>query len=183
VALSLPADAADRNERVPAAIKEVAMARRRRRILLRAGLGLLAVAVLLQLVPYGRDHTNSPVTQDAPWPDGRARELATAACYDCHSDQTRWPPQSYVAPLSWLVTRDVEQGRDELNFSPWDDDDGEADDAAEAVADGSMPPRRYVLVHPDAALSEEERQVLVAALEAMDRARGGGGDRSGPGGG
>jgi Haem-binding domain len=143
----------------------------RGRFLLRAGLGLLAVAVLLQLVPYGRDHTNPPVTEDAPWPDGRARELATAACYDCHSNQTRWPPQSYVAPFSWLVTRDVEQGRDELNFSTWDDDDGEADDAAEAVADGSMPPRRYVLVHPDAALSEEERQVLVAALEAMDRQR------------
>ena len=65
----------------------------------------------------------------------------------------------------------MDQGRDELNFSTWDEDDGEADDAAEAVADGSMPPRRYVLVHPDAALSEEERQVLVAALEAMDRQR------------
>jgi len=60
---------------------------------------------------------------------------------------------------------------DELNFSTWDSDDGGADDGAEAVADGSMPPRRYVLVHPDAALSEEERQVLVAALEAMDRQR------------
>ena len=155
---------------------------RRRRFPLRAGLGLLAVAVLLQLVPYGRDHTNPPVTQDAPWPDGRARELATAACYDCHSNQTRWPPQSYVAPFSWLLTRDVEQGRDELNFSTWDEDDGEADDAADAVADGSMPPRRYVLVHPDANLDAAERQVLVDALEALDRARGGG-DRSGPGGG
>jgi hypothetical protein len=159
------------------------MATKRRRFLLRAGLGLLAVAVVLQLVPYGRDHTNPPVTRDAPWPDGRARELATAACYDCHSNQTRWPPQSYVAPFSWLLTRDVEQGRDELNFSTWGSDDGEADDAAEAVAEGSMPPRRYVLVHPDAALSDAERQVLADALEAMDRARGGGGDRSGPGGG
>jgi hypothetical protein len=158
------------------------MATRRRRFLLRAGLGLLVVAVLLQLVPYGRDHTNPPVTQEAPWPDGRARELATAACYDCHSNQTRWPPQSYVAPFSWLLTRDVEQGRDELNFSIWDEDDGEADDAADAVADGSMPPRRYVLVHPDANLDAAERQVLVDALEALDRARGGG-DRSGPGGG
>jgi hypothetical protein len=165
------------------------MATRRRKLLLRAGLGLLAVAVLLQLVPYGRDHSNPPVTQDAPWPDGRTRELATAACYDCHSNQTRWPPQSYVAPFSWLLTRDVEQGRAELNFSTWDEDDGEADDAAEAVAEGSMPPRRYLLVHPDAALSDAERQVLVDALEAMDRGRGGGGDggdggdRSGPGGG
>jgi Haem-binding domain len=156
----------------------------RRRLLARAGLGLLALAVLVQLVPYGRDHTNPPVTRDAPWPDGRARELATAACYDCHSNQTRWPPQSFVAPFSWLVTRDVEQGRDKLNFSTWDTDDGGADDAADAVADGSMPPRRFVLVHPDAALSAAERQVLVDALRAMDRARGGGGeDRSGPGGG
>ena len=161
------------------------MGTRRRRFRLRAGLGLLVVAVLLQLVPYGRDHTNPPVTQDAPWPDGRARELATAACYDCHSNQTRWPPQSYVAPFSWLLTRDVERGRAELNFSTWDSDDGEADDAAEAVAEGSMPPRRFVLVHPDAALSDAERQLLADALEAMDRARRGGGDedRKGPGGG
>jgi hypothetical protein len=153
----------------------------RRRFLVRAGLGLFAVAVLLQLVPYGRDHTNPPVTQDAPWPDGRARELATTACYDCHSNQTRWPLQSYVAPFSWMVARDVEQGREALNFSTWAEDDGEADDAAEVVTEGEMPPRRYLLVHPDAALSDAERQVLVEALEAMERDRGGG-DRSGPGG-
>ena len=160
------------------------MATRRRRFLLRAGLGLLVVAVLIQLVPYGRDHTNPPVTRDAPWPDGRARELATAACYDCHSNQTRWPPQSHLAPFSWLLTRDVEQGRAELNFSTWDEDDGEADDGAEAVAEGSMPPRRYLLVHPGANLDDAERQLLADALEAMDQARrGGGGDRSGPGGG
>jgi hypothetical protein len=169
------------------------MATRRRRLLLRAGLGLFAVAVLLQLVPYGRDHTNPPVTEDAPWPDGRARELATAACYDCHSNQTRWPIQSSIAPLSWMIARDVEQGREALNFSTWDEDDGEADDAAEEVADATMPPRRFVLAHPDAALSEAERQVLIDALGAMDRDRGGGDhsgrggggdeDRSGPGGG
>ena len=103
--------------------------------------------------------------------------------------QTRWPLQSFVAPFSWMIARDVEQGRDELNFSTWDEDDGEADDAADAVADATMPPRRFVLAHPDAALSDAERQLLVDALEAMDRARGGRGggdggeDRSGPGGG
>ena len=151
-------------------------------MVVRAGLGLFVVAVLLQLVPYGRDHTNPAVTQDAPWPDGRARELATTACYDCHSNQTRWPPQSFVAPLSWLLTRDVEQGRDQLNFSTWDEDDGEADDAADAVADASMPPRRYTLVHPDAALSTAERELLVDALEVMAGARSGPGERSEGGG-
>jgi hypothetical protein len=59
-----------------------------RKVLPRAGLGLLVVAVLLQLLPFGRPGANPPVTQDAPWPNGRAQELAVAACYDCHSNQT-----------------------------------------------------------------------------------------------
>jgi Haem-binding domain len=152
-----------------------------RRVLLRVGLGLLVVALLLQLLPFGRPGANPPVTRDAPWPNGRARELAVAACYDCHSNQTRWPPHSRVAPISWLVTRDVEQGREKLNLSTWEGGGGDARDAAEAIADGSMPPRRYLLVHPDAALSDAERRLLVDALGAMGGDRGGGG-RGGPGG-
>ena len=152
-----------------------------RKALLRAGLGLLVVAVLLQLLPFGRPGDNPPVTQDAPWPDGRARELAVAACYDCHSNQTRWPLYSRVAPMSWLITRDVEQGRDKLNLSTWEGSGGDAHDAAEAIADASMPPRRYLLIHPEAALSAAERQTLVDALESMGGGRGEG-DRGGPGG-
>jgi hypothetical protein len=97
-------------------------------------------------------------------------------CQDCHSNQTRWSPQSYVAPFSWLLARDVQQGRDRFNFSTWDEDGNEAGDAAEAVADASMPPRRYTLIHPDASLTDAERQVLITALEAMDRRRDGGRD-------
>jgi Haem-binding domain len=152
------------------------MGRRARRLLVRVGLGLFAVVVLLQLVPFGRAHSNPPVRQDAPWPDGRTRELARTACYDCHSNQTRWPLHSYVAPFSWLVTRDVEQGREQLNFSDWAEDGDEAGDAADATGDGSMPPTRYTLIHPDARLSEAERRLLVAALASM-RAAGGGSGR------
>jgi len=149
-----------------------------RKVLLRAGLGLLLVAVLLQLLPFGRLGANPPVTRDAPWPNGRARELAVAACYDCHSNQTRRPLYSRVAPFSWLVARDVEQGREKLNFSTWEGSGGDARDAAETIVEGSMPPRRYLPLHPDARLTEDERRLLVQALEGM-----GGGDRSGPGGG
>jgi hypothetical protein len=136
--------------------------------LLLAGVGVLA---LLQLVPYGWWHENPPVVADAAWPDPLAAELARDACYDCHSNETEWPVYSYIAPMSWLVRGDVEAGRDELNFSRWDEDDGEADDAAEALLDGSMPPSQYELLHPDARLSDEEVDHLVAALEAMDEAR------------
>ena len=161
-----------------------------RKLLLRAGLGLLLVAVLLQLLPFGRLGPNPPVTRDAPWPNGRARELAVAACYDCHSNQTRRPLYSQVAPFSWLIARDVEQGRDKLNFSTWEGSGGDARDAADTIEERSMPPRRYLPLHADARLTEDERQVLVEALEAMGGGRGGGnrsgpggGDRSGPGGG
>jgi len=99
-----------------------------------------------------------------------------AACYDCHSNRTRRPLYSRVAPFSWLVARDVEQGREKLNFSTWEGSGGDARDAAETIVDGSMPPRRYLLLHSDADLTEAERRLLVEALEGM-----GGGDRSGPG--
>jgi hypothetical protein len=130
----------------------------------------VVVFALLQLVPYGWSHPNPPVTQDAPWPSEQARQLATAACYDCHSNESEWPVYSYVAPMSWLVRNDVENGRDKLNFSTWDRDASEAKDAAETVQDGSMPPRQYALVHPDARLSAAEKATLVAALEGLDEA-------------
>jgi hypothetical protein len=162
-----------------------------RRLLLGGGLGLLAVIVLLQLLPFGRDHANPPVRQDAPWPDDRARVLAQTACYDCHSNQTHWPLYSYVAPLSWLVTSDVQRGRSKLNFSEWGQEGNEGHDAAEPVEDRSMPPDRYILTHPGARLSDADRRALVAALQAMGGggednqgpSGNGGGDRSGPGGG
>ena len=153
-----------------------------RRWLVRGALGGFFLLCALQLVPYGWWHDNPPVVQDAPWPDQATADLARGACYDCHSNETEWPLYSYVAPMSWLVRRDVEGGRDELNFSEWGEDGDEAHDAAEEVEDGSMPPSQYQLLHPDARLSDAEVAQLVAALEAMDEGdRGGDDDNSGPG--
>ncbi|QGG94437.1 heme-binding domain-containing protein [Actinomarinicola tropica] len=136
-----------------------------RRILVRSALGALVVFLAIQLVPYGWEKPNPPVVAEPTWPSARAEELARSACYDCHSNETDWPAYSYVAPMSWLVRRDVESGRDELNFSEWD---GDGDDAAETVAEGSMPPAQYSLLHPGARLSDAERQELEAALLAID---------------
>jgi hypothetical protein len=135
-----------------------------RRLLLVA----VAVALAIQLMPYGWWHSNPAVVDDAPWPDAESADLARSACYDCHSNETEWPVYSYVAPMSWLVRRDVENGRHELNFSDWDDAEGGLDDAVDALRDGSMPPDQYRLMHPGARLDDEEVERLVAALEAMD---------------
>lgn len=139
--------------------------------LLAAGVG---VFLLLQLVPYGWWHSNPAVVRDAPWPSAEAASIARSACYDCHSNETDWPVYSYVAPMSWLVRRDVEAGREALNFSDWDEYDSDAHDAAEEVEDGSMPPRQYELMHSGARLSDDEIAVLVAALEQMDQDDSGG---------
>lgn len=93
--------------------------------------------------------------------------IAGAACADCHANTTNWPWYSHVAPASWLVRRDVEQGRDEFNLSTWDRDGGEADDAIETIFDGSMPPARYVLMHPEARLPDDERRILVDAFRYL----------------
>jgi hypothetical protein len=148
-------------------------ARSRARRVLRIGLiGAVGVFLAIQLVPYGWSHPNPPVVQDAPWPDAESAAIARESCYACHSNETDWPAYSYVAPFSWLVRRDVEDGRDEFNFSTWDPDDGEADDAVEAILDGAMPPDRYTMIHRGARLTDDEADRLVAALQAMDAARG-----------
>jgi hypothetical protein len=147
-----------------------------RRVVVRlVQIGVVAF-LLIQLVPYGWTKSNPPVVQDAPWPDEASAQLARDACYDCHSNETEWPAYSYVAPMSWLVRRDVDDGRHELNFSDWGDDAGEADDAVESLQEGSMPPSQYELMHPAARLTDEEVDLLVAALEAMDAAEDDGGD-------
>lgn len=132
-------------------------------------LGVTAVAGLaslaaIQLVPYGRDHTNPPVLAEPAWDSPETAGLADRACYDCHSNRTVWPWYSNVAPVSWFVYRDVINGREELNFSEMGRKDNETDKAAETVEDSEMPPFRYTVNHPEARLDDAERRALVEGL-------------------
>ncbi len=122
------------------------------------------VFVAIQFVPYGRAHDNPPVTQAFEWDDARAEQLFNDACADCHSNETEWPWYSIIAPQSWLVQRDVDAGREELNLSELDQEQDEIKDLIEVIADDEMPPRRYTLLHPDAKLSESERQRLMDGI-------------------
>jgi mono/diheme cytochrome c family protein len=129
----------------------------------------LAVFVLLQLVPYGRDHGTPIVEEVDPlaWPTADAEDAFIGACADCHSNDTEWPWYSNVAPVSWMVQHDVDEGRGAWNVSEGDAVD-EAEDAIELIESGDMPPFPYPLAHPDAELSDEEKAALIAALEQLD---------------
>jgi len=130
--------------------------------------GAAVVAAAIQLVPV--DRSNPPVRAEVSAPD-EVRAVLRRACYDCHSHETRWPWYAWVAPVSWLVAHDVEEGRHHLNFSAWDlyDEDERVDNADkvwEEVEEGHMPPWFYLPLHAEAKLGEAERAVLRGWAEA-----------------
>ena len=125
---------------------------------------LVALLLLIQLVPYGHGHDNPPVTRAVNWDSPKTEQLFTDACGACHSNLTKWPWDGYVAPSSWLVQRDVDEGRGILNVSEWDRPQPGATRAAEAVTGGEMPPLQYKVMHSSARLSDGEKQDLAAGL-------------------
>jgi hypothetical protein len=130
-------------------------------------IGLIIGGIAIQFIPYGHDHTNPSVVAAEPqWDSQQTRELAVRACFDCHSNQTTWPWYSNVAPMSWLIQRDVQQGRARLNFSQWGNSQRNGRDAAEQIQRGSMPQWYYVILHPTAGLSAAEKQALIQGLNA-----------------
>ena len=130
--------------------------------------------LLMQLVPYGRDHANPPVLSEPDWDSSQTRTLAQSACFDCHSNETVWPWYSQVAPVSWLVQHDVDEGRQVLNFSTWGNGRGEeGEEIGEVIWEGEMPPAQFLLTHPEARLTDAEKQQLIRGLTASGLGEGG----------
>ena len=127
--------------------------------------GVLGLFVLIQFVPYGRDHGNPVVVAEPSWDSQQTRDLTVRACFDCHSNETTWPWYSNIAPLSWLIQRDVDEGREHLNFSEWNRRQ-RSGESAETVREGEMPPPYYTVTHPNARLSDAEMQALAQGLTA-----------------
>ncbi len=136
-----------------------------KKILFFALIGLFALVLLIQLVPYGRQHANPPVIQEPQWDSPKTRELVQKACFDCHSNETVWLWYSNVAPVSWLVQRDVDEGREKLNFSDWGRA-REKDEIIEVIQEGEMPMPIYLIMHTEARLTSTEKEALISGLQA-----------------
>jgi Haem-binding domain len=126
---------------------------------------IATAAVAMQAVRYPR--TNPAVEHDLVAPS-EVKAALRGACYDCHSNETAWPWYTAVAPASWIIHHDVEEGRRRLNFSSWGDyadDPGtlarKLDEIARSVAAGDMAPWYYRMLHPDARLGEPQRDTLL----------------------
>jgi len=125
-------------------------------------IGILIIFVGIQFIPV--DRSNPPVKSDIPAPLN-VKQILIRSCYDCHSNQTQWPLYSYIAPISVYIARDVEEGRDELNFSEWEKYDlrkkfKKLDEVVEEIEEGKMPPRQYIWLHPDAKITPEDLDAI-----------------------
>ncbi|HEU4728545.1 MAG TPA: heme-binding domain-containing protein [Kofleriaceae bacterium] len=143
------------------------------RILLLALAWTVGIVALMQLVPYGRTHSNPPVLKEPPWDSPRTRELAVRACFNCHSNETRWPWYANLAPFSWVVQFDVETARSVINFSEWNRTYELAPYSGQSIRTGNMPTLKYRMAHPEANLTGQETLDLARSLDEMLTAPGG----------
>lgn len=129
----------------------------------RVGTILLVAPIAIQFVPIER--TNPPVESDVPAPD-ELKAVLRRSCYDCHSNEARWPWYSRIAPISWLIANDVKEGRREVNFSVWNQFTGSRrarkfKEIVEQVEQNKMPQWYYVVMHPEAKLSGSDKEMII----------------------
>ncbi len=128
--------------------------------------GVVVAAVAIQFVPYGKNHINPPIISEPKWDSPRTKELFNNACANCHSHETKYPWYSNVAPVSWLLQRDIDEGREHFNVSVWGaQKKNKGKDAAKEVREGEMPPWFYLPTHPEAKLTDTQKQELISGLE------------------
>lgn len=132
---------------------------------------LIAIAGLFVLAQLVRPALTNPPVDPAKTlhATGRVPQEVSAildrACRDCHSSETRWPWYSHVAPVSWLVARDVNAGRNEMSFSRWGEYDvpkrlDKLDEMCKQVREGEMPQFPYPLMHPGSRLTDADTETL-----------------------
>lgn len=139
--------------------------------------GLLGIGIIFLVIQFVPNQLPE-VTENNPKDligsglvEGEMASLLKTACYDCHSNETKYPWYSFVAPASWLVAKDTREGREEVNFSNWTDIDmmdklAILDDVYSEVEEEHMPLPIYLSMHSEAKLTPEDRQKIMEWAEA-----------------
>jgi hypothetical protein len=136
-------------------------------------LGLPLAVIFLSLQLFNPPRTNPPVKTDflaSMNPPKTITDNFVAACYDCHSYQTKWPWYAHVAPMSWLIVNDVNEGRANLNLSEWPAGDAKRaarrlENMSEKIDNNEMPPKKYTAIHVNARLTDEQKKAMTDWLD------------------
>ena len=140
-------------------------------------LWIVGIFILIQLIPI--DRTNKPVDRkqnfvDIVKPPKEVSQILINACYDCHSNEVKYPKYAYVAPISWSIKHHVNEGRERVNFSVWstynnDQKNHIIDDILETVESKEMPLKGYLPMHPEANLTEAQRKIFNDYFKNMQK--------------
>jgi hypothetical protein len=134
---------------------------------------VLVLFLAIQVVrPARTNPASTPAQSLLPHAPPEVRAILERSCRDCHSNDTRWPLYSEVAPMSWFVASHVHEGRDRFNYSEWtsydsDDQDKFLGGVCSLTKRARMPLPSYLLIHRSARLSPEEVITLCAWSEKM----------------
>ena len=123
---------------------------------------MAVILIAIQFIPVNK--TNPPVTAELNAP-AEIMSVFKKSCYDCHSNETEWPWYSFVAPVSWIVSGDVKDGRLHLNFSKWGNFSRKdivkmKEEIWEEIERGKMPLGKYIFMHPEAELDQKETDLI-----------------------
>lgn len=145
------------------------MSRKRKIAATLVGIGVFDF-LILQVIPVGsfrdvlRRKANPSVIATIEWNSPDTQNLVKRACFDCHSNETIYPWYAQVAPVSWLVTRDVNKGRAAMNFSEDAATEYNLDDL-EWHLSNDMPPNIYLIMHPEVYLTDEQKILLLSGFQ------------------
>lgn len=129
---------------------------------------IAVILVVIQFIPYSKPQVQENNPKDIIRNNDMSIEVQNilrTSCYDCHSNESEMPWYSYVAPVSWLVNHDINEGKEHMNFSEWEDlsklkKAQIIDECVEEIQDGEMPLEIYTLIHRDAVLSKKQKEAF-----------------------
>ena len=143
------------------------------RIVKKIALILLIAFALIQFIPRNRNKNDTPSTSDItnvlPVPD-EVQQVFQKACYDCHSNNTRYPWYSAIQPFRLMMDRHVKKGKQELNFGEFGSYSekrryNKLNSIKEAIENGSMPLGSYRTMHRGSRLSSEEKELVTKWID------------------
>lgn len=132
---------------------------------------LLCIFMAIQFFPIGwlvpsMELNNPPVRHTIEWSSPKASELMQQTCYVCHSNETQLPLYAQIAPISWIASQNVNNARAALNFSEQNFQEINAYRLIAYIGSDLMPPKSYRMMHPEANLTESQKQILMNAIGA-----------------
>ena len=132
---------------------------------------VLSVYLIIQFIPVDRTNPETdPALKIAAPPE--VMSILQRSCFDCHSNETVWPAYAHLAPFSWFVVDDVNEGRRHLNFSEWNTypdkrKNRKAEEIWEEIKDGEMPLSQYSIMHGDAELSADDKLLIKSWTDSL----------------